>query len=118
MSYILPGDPIPKKDPYAKSDAAFSEAQAARHARRSRDKQLAWDKAAQQLKVWTPSMAVEAMSGMPGGLQQMYCLIEELGENREAVLRFFPAVGTATREAWAGFSVAPKKTSRANQRKT
>lgn len=120
MSFILPGDPIPKKDPYAKSDAAFAEAQAARHKARARDKQNAWDKAVKSVSTWTPSSAVEAMTAMPSTLQQMYLLAEESTLNRSEVLRFFPAVAPTTREAWTGFATpaAPKKAATPKQRKT
>jgi hypothetical protein len=100
-SFILPGDPIPKKDPYANSDRAYEEAKAARLARKSKDKSLSWEKALHQVKVWTPSMAVEALTRMPIGIQQMYLLAEETSFNRTEVTRFFPAVAPSTREAWA-----------------
>ena len=118
-SFILPGEPAPKKDPYANADRAFQEAQEARRGRRASDKKLAWLKAVKQLKAWTTSMAVEALRAMPRALQQMYLLAEEQGLNRNEVTRFFPAVAPSTREAWAEFATPPAAKRRAtpNQRK-
>lgn len=109
MTFILPGTPAPKKDPYANADRAFQEAQEARHARKQSDKALSWEKAVKQVKVWTPSMAVEAMTRMPSGMQQQYCLAEEATLNRTEVLRFFPTPGPTARAAWAGFAVPATK---------
>lgn len=103
-SFIVPGEPRPKKDPYAKHDRAFEEAQAARHRRRDRDKALAWEKAVRAVRGWTSTSAVEALSVMPTTLQQMYLLAEELNQNRPEVLRFFPGVAPSTRRAWAGLA--------------
>jgi len=107
MSFILPGTPAPLKNPYEKSDESFEEAKAARHASRSRAKRASWDAAVKQLSVWTPAMAVEAMSAMPQTLQQQYLFAETLGLNRTEVLRFFPAVAPSTREAWSAVATPP-----------
>lgn len=119
-SVIVRGEPAPKKNPYASADRAFEEAQAARRARKGREKVLAWERAVKSMKTWTPSSAVEALTRMPVGIQQMYLLAEEQGLNRDAVQRFFPAVAPSTREAWAEFAtpaVAPAA-SKPRQRKT
>jgi hypothetical protein len=116
-SFIVPGEPRPKRDPYAKHDRQFEEAQAARKARRARDKALAWDKAVKQVRAWTSSSAVEALQAMPTALQQMYLLAEELNQNRAEVLRFFPAVAPSTREVWSEV-VSPPATTAAKPRQT
>lgn len=120
-SFILgTNEPVRKKNPYANSDRAWEEAKAARHAARARTKERTWQVACDQLARWTPTSAVEAMHRMPSGVQQMYALAEESNLNRIEVLRFFPAVGQSTREAWAEFATppAPKKAAKPKQRKT
>lgn len=108
MTFIQPGEPSPKKSPYARSDAAFEEAQAARHAARERSKEASWDQAVRQTKVWTVSTAADALKLMPSAVQQMYLLAEESTLNRAGVLRLFPAVAPSTREAWAGYATPEK----------
>jgi hypothetical protein len=104
MTYLLPGEPRPKKNPYANQDTQYEEAKAARKRNRERDKRLSWERAVKQVSVWTPSMAVEALTAMPAALQQMYLLAEEQTHNRQEVLRFFPAVAPSTRRTWAGLA--------------
>jgi hypothetical protein len=116
MTFLLPGTPAPKKDPYANADRAYEEAKAARQARRGRDKALSWEKAQKQVRGWTTSMAVEALNAMPTGLQQMYLLAEETQLNRAEVQRFFPAVAPSTREAWAGLASPQEPPKRAPSR--
>jgi hypothetical protein len=118
MTYLLPGEPRPKKNPYEKHDRAFEEAKAARAIRRVRDKALSWEKAVTQVRGWQPSTAVEALRAMPTGIQQMYLLAEETQLNRAEVLRLFPAVAPSTRAAWAEHAAPEPPKPKPRQRKT
>ena len=58
MTFIMPGEKAPLKDPYANADRAYEEAREARARNRTRDKQLAWEKAVISMSRWTVSSAV------------------------------------------------------------
>ena len=63
-----------------------------------RDREFA--RAKEQLSKLTYVQVMDLLHSMPVGMLELYLLIEECGENRDEVLRYFPKPGVRARERW------------------